>query len=71
MTITFVNASGSVLDLQTGVMLSSTPSRQVEREESRAWVRLALELLVSQCTDHRSLAMSPLAWLVTGVTLCM
>lgn len=40
--------SGSVLDLQTGVMLSSTPSRQVEREESRAWVRLALELLLPE-----------------------
>lgn len=35
----------SVLDLQSGVAVSSTPSRQVGREEGRAWVRLALELL--------------------------
>lgn len=36
---------GSVLDLDGGVLLSSTPSRGAAREESRAWVRLALELL--------------------------
>lgn len=35
----------SVLDLHSGIVVSSTPSRQVAREESRAWVRLALELL--------------------------
>ena len=35
----------SVLDLHSGIALSSTPSRAVAREESRAWVRLALELL--------------------------
>lgn len=35
----------SVLDLQSGTLLSSTPSRQATREENRAWVRLALELL--------------------------
>lgn len=35
----------SVLDLHSGIVLSSTPSRQVAREEGRAWVRLALELL--------------------------
>lgn len=37
--------SDSVLDLQSGAMLSSTPSRGAVREERRAWVRLALELL--------------------------
>lgn len=36
---------GSVLDLHSGLVLTSTPSRGVAREESRAWVRLALELL--------------------------
>jgi RNA polymerase sigma factor (sigma-70 family) len=35
----------SVLDLQSGAMLTSTPSRGAAREERRAWVRLALELL--------------------------
>jgi RNA polymerase sigma factor (sigma-70 family) len=35
----------SVLDLHSGAMQSSTPSRAVGREENRAWVRLALELL--------------------------
>ncbi|MGE0141818.1 MAG: RNA polymerase sigma factor [Planctomycetota bacterium] len=35
----------SVLDLQSGAVQSNTPSRAVGREESRAWVRLALELL--------------------------
>jgi RNA polymerase sigma factor (sigma-70 family) len=34
-----------VLDLHSGAMQSSTPSRAVGREENRAWVRLALELL--------------------------
>ncbi len=36
---------GSVLDLQSGLVLTSTPSRGADREEGRAWVRLALELL--------------------------
>jgi RNA polymerase sigma factor (sigma-70 family) len=35
----------SVLDLQSGVAVSSTPSRAVDRDETRHWVRLALELL--------------------------
>jgi RNA polymerase sigma factor (sigma-70 family) len=35
----------SVLDLQSGLLLTSTPSRAADREERRAWVRLALELL--------------------------
>lgn len=35
----------SVLDLHSGLAVSSTPSRQAGREEQRAWVRLALELL--------------------------
>lgn len=37
--------SDSVLDLNSGAVQSNTPSRAVSREESRAWVRLALELL--------------------------
>jgi len=40
-----VMPADSVLDLHSGVMLTSTPSREVAREEGRAWVRLALELL--------------------------
>ncbi len=36
---------GGVLDLPSGIVVSSTPSRQAGREETRAWVRLALELL--------------------------
>lgn len=36
---------GSVLDLRSGLVLTSTPSRGADREEGRAWVRLALELL--------------------------
>ncbi|MGE3175118.1 MAG: RNA polymerase sigma factor [Planctomycetota bacterium] len=36
---------GSVLDLHAGLVRSSTPSRGAVREEGRAWVRLALELL--------------------------
>jgi RNA polymerase sigma factor (sigma-70 family) len=35
----------SVLDLQSGALVSSTPSRNVAREETRTWVRLALEVL--------------------------
>lgn len=35
----------SVLDLQSGLALTSTPSRAASRDEARAWVRLALELL--------------------------
>jgi RNA polymerase sigma factor (sigma-70 family) len=35
----------SVLDLHSGVVQSSTPSRGAERDERRAWVCLALELL--------------------------
>ena len=35
----------SVLDLQSGALQSSTPSRAADRDERRAWVRLALELL--------------------------
>jgi RNA polymerase sigma-70 factor (ECF subfamily) len=37
--------SASVLDLHSGIAVSSTPSRGASREERRAWVRLALELL--------------------------
>jgi len=37
--------TGSVLDLQSGLAVTSTPSRGAAREEGRAWVRLALELL--------------------------
>jgi RNA polymerase sigma-70 factor (ECF subfamily) len=37
--------SGSVLDLDAGVLRTSTPSRGASREEGREWVRLALELL--------------------------
>ena len=36
---------GSVLDLPSGMVASSTPSRRADRDETRAWVRLALELL--------------------------
>lgn len=35
----------SVLDLNTGAVQSNTPSREASREEARAWIRLALELL--------------------------
>ena len=35
----------SVLDLHSGAVQSNTPSREASRAETRAWVRLALELL--------------------------
>ena len=37
--------SDSVLDLQSGAVVTSTPSRMASADENRAWVRLALELL--------------------------
>lgn len=40
-----VQATDSVLDLQRGGSRPTTPSGHVAREEGRAWVRLALELL--------------------------
>lgn len=40
-----VSPSDSLLDLQSGLVVSSTPSRALQREETKAWVRLALELL--------------------------
>ncbi|HEX5054097.1 MAG TPA: sigma-70 family RNA polymerase sigma factor [Planctomycetota bacterium] len=35
----------SVLDLDSGLHVSSTPSRHAARNETREWIRLALELL--------------------------
>lgn len=37
--------SDSVLDLHSGCQVSSTPSRHAARDETRDWIRLALELL--------------------------